>query len=184
MYICICICVYTQICLHACVSLSPPPPCLPLSLSPLPLSFKHGSSQKRHTIAPTWLSPLVRGLEGKPATAGGALDGKGKVGATTAKMGAAGSGGKPVRASSRQRAGATTERADTREPPSKRVRTQGGRQAEDGEVSQEALGDGLLDDSLGIRFWRLSNGVRVTYKHTAFEAGQVVIKVIVSRRDA
>ena len=183
MYRCICICIYTQICLHACVSLSLPPPCLPLSLSPLPLSFKHGSSQKRHTIAPTWLSPLVRGLEGKPATAGGALDGKGKVGAISAKMGAAGSSGKPVRASSRQRAGATAERADTREPPSKRVRRQDGRQAEDGEVvtevSQEALGDGLLDASLGIRFWRLSNGVRVTYKHTAFEAGQVVIKVTV-----
>ena len=182
MHVCTCICIYT--CMFACVRISLSPS-LPLFISlPLPPSLTRGSSQKRHTISPAWLPPLVRGLEGKTATAGGALDGKGKVGAISAKMGAAGSSGKPVRASSRQRAGATTERADTREPPSKRVRTQGGRQAEDGEVSQEALGDGLLDDSLGIRFWRLSNGVRVTYKHTAFEAGQVVIKVIVSRRDA
>ena len=181
MHVCTCICIYT--CMFACVRISLSPS-LPLFISlPLPPSLTRGSSQKRHTISPAWLPPLVRGLEGKTATAGGALDGKGKVGAISAKMGAAGSSGKPVRASSRQRAGATAERADTREPPSKRVRRQDGRQAEDGEVvtevSQEALGDGLLDASLGIRFWRLSNGVRVTYKHTAFEAGQVVIKVTV-----
>ena len=77
---------------------------------------------------------------------------------------------------------------DASEPPAKRVRKGAkkgggrgdGQSAEQGagDVSQESLRKGVVDHELGIRFWRLSNGVRISYKNTQFEAGQVTIRLV------
>ena len=39
---------------------------------------------------------------------------------------------------------------------------------------QKELKEGVVDEEMGITFWRLSNGVRVSFKYTDFEAGQVL----------
>jgi hypothetical protein len=54
----------------------------------------------------------------------------------------------------------------------------GAAEAGAGVGDQGALRKGVADEELGIRFWRMSNGVRVSYKNTQFEAGQVMIKII------
>jgi len=46
---------------------------------------------------------------------------------------------------------------------------------ETGKGEQDALREGLEDKELGLRFWRLSNGVRVSFKYTDFEAGQALL---------
>jgi len=114
--------------------------------------------EKRRRLAPSWQQVTVCGLTSAQVSAAASQDGMhGRA----------------------QEAG---------EPPAKRVRKgaktgggQGdGQSAEQGagDVSQEGLRKGVVDQELGIRFWRLSNGVRVSYKKTQFEAGQVTVRLV------
>jgi hypothetical protein len=85
-----------------------------------------------------------------------------------------------VRRSSRRGGGGEGEgkgEVDKAASPVKRVKKDGG-MGDGGKREQEVLREGVSDEESGLRFWRLSNGVRVSYKYTAFEAGQVGIKLV------